>query len=118
MLLADSARRDNISGLALFDNDRRVALCTDEGASIVILEQVQEQTWRVVNTVSVLAEDSEADLESVAVDDQWLYAVGSHSARRKRAKPDKSRVKNRQRLKDFGAQPSHGFVHRERLHVG
>ena len=114
-VLDDSARRDNISGIALYEGGRRAVLCTDEGSKIIILKQVDQQKWKVVNSLDLLEGDQEADLESLAVHDGWLYVVGSHCARRKRAKSGKSRKKNRKRLTEFGAQPSRRIMARVRL---
>lgn len=99
-VLGDPAQRENISGIVLFDDQRQAAICSDEGGSIIVLRKVAT-TWEVSNVVSVLPDDTsddEADLESLTVDGEWLYAVGSHGCTRKRAKAKKSQHDNRQRL--------------------
>jgi hypothetical protein len=44
------------------------------------------------------AADEEADLEGMAVQDGWLWVVGSHGLKRKNAKPGRSNAENLKRL--------------------
>ena len=114
-ILGEAAQRNNISGVVFLEDGQRAAICEDESATIIVLDTVRKHTWKVANTISLLVHDSddpEADLESLAADEKWLYAVGSYSSRRKSVRPGKTRRENRARLEDFGPRPSRRMLAR------
>ncbi len=74
--------------------ERTLFLAADESACIDRLSEVQEGRWgdhRRFNLAELLDLDDpegEADLEGLAVDENWLWVLGSHA--RTRHKPEKS----------------------------
>ncbi|MCD0452905.1 DUF3616 domain-containing protein [Actinocorallia sp. API 0066] len=82
----------------------------DETATIERLTEVRgpdgavtgyssQVTYRLADFVDLPAgADEEADLEGLASGDGWLWAVGSHSLKRKRVKQEHSAGKSRKRL--------------------
>jgi hypothetical protein len=93
---------NDISDVA-FSKDRRHAfVVSDETNGIIVLKRGTDAAeFAHLTTVAITGEsssDAEADLEAVEIEGEWLYAVGSHSAKRKEAKPGNSRNENRERL--------------------
>lgn len=89
--------RENISGLVV--TEKFAALATDEGTAIQILPKqgkafVSEQNGMVNLTTDGL----ELDLEGLAWSEPYLYAIGSHSKKRKKIAADQSEKKNLARL--------------------
>jgi hypothetical protein len=65
----------------------------------VLTGYADEVTYRLADFVDLPAgPDEEADLEGLASADGWLWAIGSHSLKRKRVKPEHSDRKSRRRL--------------------
>jgi hypothetical protein len=98
----------NLSGVAFTSDWMWVA--GDESAGIERLQRlpsIGDEVLRYGNAKSFpLAElldlpgapDDEADLEGLAVVEDWLWLVGSHGLKRKNAKPDKDDESNARRL--------------------
>ncbi|MEW2359977.1 DUF3616 domain-containing protein [Spirillospora sp. NPDC029432] len=58
-----------------------------------------QRTVRLADLVPLPAgPDEEADIEGLARTNGWLWAIGSHSLKRKKIKPDQSDAKSRKRL--------------------
>lgn len=96
---------DNISGLVISENF--AALATDEGTAIQILPR-QGKTF-VANSAGVIAltdNDLELDLEGLAWQAPYLYAIGSHSQKRKKVKAGADDKKNLKRLTEIIEEPS------------
>lgn len=95
----------NISGLVITDSF--AALATDEGTAIQILPKQQGQFISEKSGVVNLTNDGlELDLEGLAWEEPFLYAIGSHSKKRKKIKDDASEKKNLKRLSPIISEPS------------
>lgn len=82
-------------------------LGADEGHNLQILRRdPQTQAWTLHRTLAVAKRDQEADIEAITYGDGQLYAIGSHSFRRRRMKPENPLRKNRERLLMVEAQES------------
>ncbi len=95
---------EDISAIAAL-RDGRLVIAADEGASIQVLHRVEDH-WQVCSTLE-LADTvaGEADLEAIAVDDRTVWITGSHSARRKKIDPERTRKKNLKRLRTVEPEP-------------
>jgi hypothetical protein len=99
---------NDVSDVA-FSKDRKHAFAvSDETNGIIVLKRGSDAAeYGHLTTVAVTAEsssDAEADLEAVEIEGDWLYAIGSHSAKRKEAKPGNSRDENRERLQSVSSE--------------
>ncbi|MEM6549156.1 MAG: DUF3616 domain-containing protein [Pseudomonadota bacterium] len=72
----------------------------DETASLERLMRLADGSWgahehlRLADYVDLPAgDDSEADIEGLAIDGDWLWLIGSHSLKRKRPKGDPDRLR-------------------------
>lgn len=87
----------NISGLVI--TEKFAVLATDEGTAIQILTKKNGKFVAEASGVVNLSHDGlELDLEGLAWQAPYLYALGSHSKKRKKIKDDKSDKKNLKRL--------------------
>ncbi|MBO1924731.1 DUF3616 domain-containing protein [Thiomicrorhabdus sp. 6S3-12] len=86
---------DNLSGMVEFDD--YLALVTDEGSRLAILKR-HGANWQLQQTSSLDNGSVELDLEALAYQAPFLYALGSHSAKRKKLKTDKNQKQNLKRL--------------------
>ncbi|MDX6744767.1 DUF3616 domain-containing protein [Actinocorallia sp. A-T 12471] len=105
-------------------------LAGDETATIERLTEVRgpdghvtgysgQVTYRLADFVELPAgPDEEADLEGLASGDGWLWAVGSHSLKRKRVKPEHSPAKSRRRLGTLVREENRYILVRIPLEVG
>ncbi len=74
-------------------------LTAAQDADGTVTGYTDQVTYRLADFVDLPAgPDEEADLEGLASGDGWLWAVGSHSLKRKRVKPEHSANKSRRRL--------------------
>lgn len=97
----------NVSGVT-FWNERALVVAdeiTDRGNVVQGFEKDGGHFLALPNAVTVLdppgtvvTEDDEMDLEGIAVQGQTVYVLGSHSAKRKKVKPEKKYLKNRAAL--------------------
>ncbi|WP_130536342.1 DUF3616 domain-containing protein [Thiomicrorhabdus indica] len=95
----------NISGLVITDSF--AAMATDEGTAIQILSNNNGKFVADSSGVINLTSDNlELDLEGLAWEEPYLYAIGSHSKKRKKIKDDASEKKNLKRLAPIISEPS------------
>lgn len=96
----------NISGLVVTENFAAVA--TDEGNAIQILPYKDENYHAKKKFVIHLTDNNaeELDLEGLAWQAPYLYAIGSHSKKRKKYKSDASDQKNLQRMSAIIKEPA------------
>jgi hypothetical protein len=102
--LRDGAIRRDLSAVAA-GGARTLWLASDEGASLERLTRLDDGRWGAHASFPLAdllalpgAADDEVDLEGIAAADDWLWVVGSHSAKRKKAKAGKDRAKQIARL--------------------
>ncbi len=62
--------------------------------------------------------EDEADLEGMAIEDGWLWVVGSHGLKRKNAKPDRSHADNAKRLTKLALDTNRRLLARLPLQEG
>ncbi|KUJ74340.1 hypothetical protein AVO42_02715 [Thiomicrospira sp. XS5] len=105
---------DNISGLAI--TDRFMALATDEGTALQILPK-RNGVYHAEPSGQITLTDTpdELDLEGLAWRKPYLYAIGSHSKKRKKIKPGASDKKNLKRLTPIHDEPSRNVLFQIRL---
>jgi Protein of unknown function (DUF3616) len=78
---------------------RWLLVAGDEGNQLQVLELVKNHyVARPELAVTANATGDEVDFEGIATDGELVYAIGSHSAKRKKLKPEKSHSDNRTRL--------------------
>jgi hypothetical protein len=107
----ESRAAETHTNLSAVRNDGRCLWAAgDETATIERLTEVLGEdgqvsgyadhvTFRLADLVDLPAgPDEEADIEGLASSDGWLWAIGSHSLKRKRIKGDQSGAKARKRL--------------------
>jgi hypothetical protein len=80
--------RENVSGIVV--NDEILVIGADEKASIQVLEKIEgdgnKKVYKVTEDITLDKDPKkdEIDIEALAADDDRLFVVGSHSAKRKR----------------------------------
>lgn len=92
-----------------------VYLASDEGRSIHLLEPFRDGYRVAGDPIVLLAGSVEADLEGLAAEGPTLYAVGSHSLKRRKLDPDKTGSSNRARLQRVVREASRYYLYRLRL---
>jgi hypothetical protein len=104
----DTDLRTGLSALAV--DAGQVWLACDEGCRIERLTMRPVEFHADGHTTFDLASlldlpatpDEEADIEGMDIDDGWLWIVGSHSVKRKKAKPGDTSAKVAQKLSSTG----------------
>ncbi len=102
--------RENVSAVRL-TSDQHLWLGSDETSTIERLSFVDSQTFakhkqfRVADFIELPEpEDKEIDIEGFAYAGHYLWFVGSHSWKRKKAKDDKNDQKNIERLTELESE--------------
>ncbi|QBZ82144.1 hypothetical protein GHNINEIG_00168 [Hydrogenovibrio crunogenus] len=96
---------DNISGMVITENF--MALATDEGTAIQVLaRQGNEFIALPRNKITLTPGKDELDIEGLAWQAPYLYAVGSHAKKRKKIKSDASNKQNIKRLTLIHDEPA------------
>ncbi|MDJ0806050.1 MAG: DUF3616 domain-containing protein [Gammaproteobacteria bacterium] len=108
-LVGDIEEDQDLSGLVIVDDFLLVG--SDEGHAIQLLVRQQENVWRIQSSIRLSDARDETDLEALCFAQDYLYAVGSHSRRRRVCKLDYKAKKNLKRLTKVDRQKS-----RERLY--
>ena len=94
----------NISGIALPYGF--MALATDESNQLQILKPSAKNHWQNHSTITLSNTPDELDIEALAWQEPYLYALGSHSAKRKKIKSNKSQKENIKRLSQTSLEPA------------
>ncbi|XRQ15501.1 DUF3616 domain-containing protein [Actinomadura welshii] len=108
---AESREAETHTNLSAVRQDGRCLwVAGDETATVERLTAVQDADGRVTGYAGQLTvaladlvplpagPDEEADIEGLARGNGWLWAIGSHSLKRKRIKPEHGDAKSRRRL--------------------
>lgn len=112
----DSDLGVQVSGVFLRDNV--MLLAVDEGRQILVLKEKAAGAYEIVETPKLLEgpEGEELDLEGLAGTKKFIYAIGSHSRKRKSVKTHpvegKTAKKNRARLYKTATEPSREHLFR------
>ncbi|MBF2063419.1 MAG: DUF3616 domain-containing protein [Calothrix sp. C42_A2020_038] len=103
--------REDISAVLL--QESHLWLGSDETSTIERLSVIdannfgEHQQYQVANFINLPAvSEEEIDIEGLAYSNYYLWFVGSHSYKRKKPKPDKTDVKNVQRLAKIETEPN------------
>lgn len=100
-----------LSGVAVVGD--YLILGADEGHCLKILRHdAGGGGWSPETRLSLATQDRETDIEAITFGDGCLYVIGSHSARRRRLKPDLSVRRNRERLLQIDRDRSRNRLHR------
>ncbi len=104
--------REDVSAVMLTP-EKHLWLGSDETSTIERLSYIdannfgEHKQFRVAEFIDLPApEDEEIDIEGIEYSDDYLWIVGSHSWKRKKPKPDKSHIKNIQRLAKIESEPN------------
>jgi hypothetical protein len=104
----------NLSGIVV--TDEFLALATDEGTAIQILPRHGSRFISQPNgKIPLLNSDTELDLEGLAWQKPYLYAIGSHSLKRKKIKPGQSNKKAMKRMAQTVRERSREWLFRIQL---
>lgn len=114
----DILAADDLSGVAVHSGF--LALCADETVDATVIQLLRRDddealSYSLHATIPLRDDDEEVDLEGVASDGRFVYAIGSHSRVRKAAKSEKSRANNLERLLDIDAPESRDVLYRVRM---
>ncbi|HHT00598.1 MAG TPA: DUF3616 domain-containing protein [Thiomicrospira sp.] len=93
----------NISGITI--NKDWLFLASDEGNQIEVLKRTQNQQWQFHSLITLTNNPNEIDIEALAWQAPYLYALGSHSAKRKKIKAGLSEKENIKRLQKVYPEP-------------
>lgn len=108
---------DNISGMV--KTERFLALATDEGTKIQILPNSKDGYLATPNGVIELNQThttiKEFDLEALAWQSPYLYAIGSHSKKRKKLKASLKTKENLKRITPIIDEPDRRVLFRIEL---
>lgn len=111
----------NISGIVVTADF--MALATDEGHQIQLFKPLKtkagQQTWQPSQLISLdnspAALNSELDIEGLAWQAPYLYAIGSHSVKRSKLKDNNAAKKNLKRLQTIIREPARQQLFRIQL---
>ncbi len=105
----------NISGLVV--TQQFTALASDEGQSIELFtfQQTEQKKWKSLATVPLSQKDDELDIEALAWQAPYLYAIGSHGVKRKKLKAGLSQKQNEKRLETVVREPARHQLFRIKL---
>lgn len=113
----------NISGIVATADF--MALATDEGHQIQLFKPLNTKTgqraWQADLVISldnsIAALNTELDIEGLAWQAPYLYAVGSHSVKRAKLKDNKSKKQNLKRLQTVSREPARQQLFRIELNA-
>mgnify|MGYP000025309301 CR=1 FL=1 len=103
---AEPLKIDNLNISGIVKTDDFMALASDEGNQIEIFKQDSKGLWQSHDLVTLSNNIDEIDLEALAWQKPYLYALGSHSAKRKKVKSSLSQKENIKRLEKIHLEPA------------
>ena len=103
----------NVSGIIV--NEQFMALATDEGNQIELFAPSKKGAWQSLHTLTLTRNLDEIDIEALAWQKPYLYALGSHSAKRKKIKDNLSQKDNMKRLEHAFLEPARQQLFRVEL---
>jgi len=106
----------DLSGIADIHDGEFLVIASDETHSVQVLKQIAPNEFAVHTTIHLSESEEELDLEGIAVEEDWVYVIGSHCRTRSRVKPEEeSQDKNRERLTRNRLQADREGIFRFRL---
>ena len=106
----------DLSGLVIVDD--YLLIGSDEGHALQLFLREGANQWRSQSSIQLADMKNETDLEAVDYENGFLYAIGSHSRRRRTLKPDRYTVKkNRKRFAHIDRQKSRNRLYRIPFHA-
>ncbi len=103
----------NISGVAV--SQQFMALATDEGTQLEIFTPSNNSQWQSSQLITLSNSPEEIDLEALAWRKPYLYALGSHSAKRKKINRDLTQKQNLKRLQQTSEEKARQQLFRIQL---
>jgi hypothetical protein len=105
----------NLSGVVVTADF--MALASDEGQQIELFQpsDTHPHSWQSAGLITLNETAQELDIEALAWQAPYLYAIGSHGLKRKKLKSDLSQKKNAQRLQHIVAEPARAQLFRVEL---
>jgi hypothetical protein len=104
--------REDLSAVMLTP-EKHLWFGSDETSTIERLSYIdadnfgEHKQFRVAEFIDLPApENEEIDIEGIEYSDNYLWMIGSHSWKRKKPKPDKSEIKNIERLAEIESEPN------------
>jgi hypothetical protein len=109
---------EDVSAIAF--HGKRLVLAVDEGATVQVLKRLAEGKYRAEADRSCElptdVDGKELDLEGLACGDKYIFAIGSHSRKRKTVKndpeDDETAAENLERLRTTEIEPSRDRLYR------
>lgn len=92
----------NISGVVVTESF--MALATDEGNQLELFQK-QGKKWHSIQVITLSKKSGEIDIEGLAWQSPYLYALGSHSAKRTKIKSSSDQKDNQQLLEKVSLEP-------------
>ncbi|MEA1989295.1 MAG: DUF3616 domain-containing protein [Pseudomonadota bacterium] len=105
-LFAEPLTIDNLNISGIVKTDDFMALASDEGNQVEIFKPDSKGIWQKHHLVTLSNNTYEIDLEALAWQKPYLYALGSHSAKRKKVKSSLSQKENINRLEKIYLEPA------------
>ena len=102
----------NISGIVV--TEQFMALVTDEGNQLALFKP-SAKGWQSLQVITLTQSLDEIDIEGVAWQAPYLYALGSHSAKRKKLKDSATQKKNLKRLQETASEMARQVLFRVEL---
>jgi len=103
---AEPLKIDNLNISGIVKTDNFMALASDEGNQIEIFKPDSKGLWQTHHLVTLSDNKDEIDIEALTWQKPYLYALGSHSAKRKKVKSSLSQKENIKRLEKIYLEPA------------
>ncbi|MDG6774497.1 DUF3616 domain-containing protein [Thiomicrorhabdus sp. ZW0627] len=104
----------NISGIVVTPDF--MALATDEGHQLELFVS-NNGHWQSASVITLTQSTDELDIEGLAWQEPYLYALGSHSLKRKKLKDNLSQKENLKRLQQVVKEPARHQLFRIKLNA-
>lgn len=110
-LTGEVIENQDLSGLVAVDE--YLLIGSDEGHALQLFLQEGSNQWRSQSSIFLSESKNESDLEAVGYAAGFVYAIGSHSQRRRTLKPyENTAKKNRKRFTEIDRQKSRNRLYR------
>ncbi|WP_373019293.1 DUF3616 domain-containing protein [Thiomicrorhabdus sp.] len=103
----------NISGIVVTSDF--MALASDEGYQLELFTPNSVGEWSSAGLIDLTRSTDELDIEGLAWQSPYLYAIGSHSLKRKKLKSELAQKQNLKRLQEVVEEPARHQLFRIKL---